>query len=323
MRSIANLRGPKGNPTSDTPPSLSLMMLISLLAPVFVAAGFGALLAKLPWLRPGWQAGVADLTAKVLLPALLLGSTYRTGIPSSVSWQVLGAFYIPLAALFLVMRFGMGRSAGAAARALAATYSNTVFVGLPVLVHTLGRESLQFAVPVIAFHSLICFTLYHLTDAESGGGWRASFANALTNPIVASLLAGLALNLAGVALPSALIALLDMLSAAALPCALLVLGASIATMKTQGWRGAGAIVLAKLVLLPLSVFALGVFAFGLPRPTWAVLVVLASCPVGLNAAFVVKADSEHAQLVHSSIFLSSLTCAATIPIWLWSLSWQS
>jgi predicted permease len=295
------------------------MMLLSLLAPVFLATGLGALLAKLPWLRPGWQAGVTELTAKVLLPALLLGSTYRTGIPSAVSWQVLCAFYVPLAALFLVLRSGPGNSPGAAARALAGTYSNTVFVGLPVLVQTLGRDSLQFAFPVIAFHSLACFSLYHLSSEDNAGNLRASFASVLTNPIVASLLAGLGLNLAAVTLPDALIALLEMMSTAALPCALLVMGASVAGMNAGRWREAAPVVLAKLVLLPLAVLALAVFAFGLPRDAAAVLVLLASCPVGVNAAFVVKPGGADAQLVHSSIFLSSLAGAATIPMWLWWL----
>lgn len=293
-------------------------MLLSLLAPLFLATGLGALLAKLPWLRAGWQAGVTDLAAKVLLPALLLNGAYRTGLPSAVSWQVLGAFYAPLAALFLVVRFWPGNNAGAAARALAATYSNTVFVGLPVLVQALGRDSLQFAFPVIAFHSLACFSLYHLS-ANNAGNWRAAFIASLTNPIVASLLAGLGLNLAGVTLPGALESLLGMLSSAALPCALLVMGATVAGMERARWREAAPVVLAKLALLPLAVLALAVFVFGLPRPAAAVLVLLASCPVGVNAAFVVKPGSAGAQVVHSSIFLSSIGAAATIPVWLWWL----
>jgi predicted permease len=90
-------------------------------------------------------------------------------------------------------------------------------------------------------------------------------------------------------------------------------------MKAQHWRQAGPIVLAKLVLLPLAVLALAVFAFGLPRPAAAVLVLLASCPVGLNAAFVARPGGADDQLVYSSIFLSSIGAAATIPLWLWWL----
>jgi predicted permease len=292
---------------------------LTLLLPVFLLAGLGALLARVAWLRPGWHAGVTELTAKFLIPALLLGSTYRTGIPPSLSWKVLGAFYVPLAALFVAARYLARGQKGGAATALAATYSNTVFVGIPVLIHALGSSSVQFAYPVIAFHSLVSFSLYHLTDERGQAGRAAPLKNTLTNPIVASILLGLALNLGGVALPLALTEVLDILGRATLPCALLALGASVASLRLQRWSEACAVVLAKLVLLPLAVMLLAVYAFDLPRAAAAVLVVLASCPVGINAAFVVKASGGDGELVNSSILLSSLACAATIPAWLWIL----
>jgi malonate transporter len=282
-------------------------MSFTLLLPIFLLAGLGALLARLPWLRPSWHAGVTELTAKFLVPSLLFASAWRTGIPPSLSWKVLCAFYLPLGLLFMVARLlaqGGGPAAGTgAATALAATYSNTVFVGVPVLVQVLGEGSLQFAYPVIAFHSLFCFTLYHLSEDGAAAGWFGSVLNTLKNPIVAA----------------PLLRVLGMLGGAALPCALLSLGASVASLKPGRWGRTGAIVLAKLVLLPLGVMALSVFVFDLPMAAAMVLVVLASCPVGINAAFVVKPAGGGAQLVNSAILLSSLLCAATIPAWLWAL----
>jgi predicted permease len=296
-------------------------MSFTLLLPIFLLAGLGALLVKLPWLRPSWHAGVTELTARFLVPALLFASAWRTGIPPSLSWKVLCAFYLPLGLLFIVARLLAQRNGGGAgaAAALAATYSNTVFVGVPVLVQVLGEGSLQFAYPVIAFHSLFCFTLYHLSEDGARSGWFGPVLSTLKNPIVAALLLGLALNLAHVTLPAPLLRVLDLLGGAALPCALLSLGASVASLTPGLWRRTGAIVLAKLVLLPLGVMALSVFVFDLPMAAAAVLIVLASCPVGINAAFVVKPAGGGAQLVNSAILLSSLLCAATMPAWLWAL----
>jgi malonate transporter len=295
---------------------------ISLLVPIFVMAGLGALLAKFPWLRPGWQTGATELTAKVLIPALLLHSTYQTGLPSSVSWQLLSAFYLPLIALFLVAAYGLRQKSAGAATALASTYSNTVFVGLPVLIHVLGKDSLQFAYPVIAFHSLVCFTLYYLTSANETTGsnrWVKSFATAFTNPIVLSLFLGLVLHFSGIVLPQVVTKVLEMLSAAALPCALLALGASLASLQIRRWTKVLAVVATKLVVLPLAVMALAVYAFALPTGASKVLVLLASCPVGVNAAFVIDGANEDTQLINSSILLSSLACAVTIPLWMWLL----
>jgi predicted permease len=298
-------------------------MSFALLLPIFLLAGLGALLVRLPWLRPSWHAGVTELTARFLVPALLFASAWRTGIPPSLSWKVLCAFYLPLGLLFMAARLlaqrgGAGAGMGAPT-ALAATYSNTVFVGVPVLVQVLGEGSLQFAYPVIAFHSLFCFTLYHLSEDGAASGWFGPVLSTLKNPIVAALLLGLALNLAHVTLPAPLLRVLDLLGGAALPCALLSLGAAVASLKPGRWSRTGAIVLAKLVLLPLGVMALSVFVFDLPMAAAAVLVVLASCPVGINAAFVVKPAGGGAQLVNSAILLSSLLCAATMPGWLWAL----
>ncbi|CAH0175810.1 hypothetical protein SRABI118_01109 [Massilia sp. Bi118] len=294
-------------------------MFFTQLLPVFLLAGLGALLVRLPWLRASWHAGVTELTARFLVPCLLFTSAWRTGIPPSLSWKVLCAFYLPLGLLFLAARWMAKRGGDGAATALAATYSNTVFVGVPVLVQVLGDDSLQFAYPVIAFHSLFCFTLYHLNEEAAPQGWLKPVLNTLRNPIVAALLLGLALNLARIGLPAPLLRALDMLGGAALPCALLSLGASVAALKPGRWSATFAIVLAKLVLLPLGVTVLSVFVFDLPMAAAMVLVVLASCPVGINAAFVVKPGGQGAQRVNSAILLSSLLCAATMPAWLWAL----
>jgi predicted permease len=194
-----------------------------------------------------------------------------------------------------------------------------VFVGVPVLVQVLGEGSLQFAYPVIAFHSLFCFTLYHLSDDAAASGRLKPVLSTLKNPIVAALLLGLALNLAHVGLPAPLLRVLDMLGMAASPCALLSLGASVASLKPGRWAATGAVVLGKLLLLPLGVAALSVFVFHLPMAAAMVLIVLASCPVGINAAFVVKPAGGGAQLVNSAILLSTLLCAASMPAWLWTL----
>jgi predicted permease len=294
-------------------------MSLTLLLPIFLLAGLGALLAKLPWLKPGWHAGLTEVTAKFLLPCLLFASAWRTGIPPSVSWKVLCAFYVPLGLLFVAARLLARDGGSAAAAALAATYSNTVFVGVPVLVQVLGEGSLQFAYPVIAFHSLFCFTLYHLCDDAAPSGWLGPVLSTLKNPIVAALLLGLALNLAHVGLPRPLLRVLDMLGAAAPSCALLSLGASVASLKPGRWAATGAVVLGKLLLLPLGVAVLSVFVFHLPMAAAMVLIILASCPVGINAAFVVKPAGGGAQLVNSAILLSTLLCAASMPAWLWTL----
>lgn len=289
-------------------------MLFGLLLPLFLLAGLGCLLARTSIMAAGWQSGLTELTAKILIPALLFGGAFKNGIPASVSWQFLAAFFLPLLALFLAAAYGR-RDTGSAPRALAASYSNTVFVGIPVLSQAFGPDSLQYAFPVIAFHGLAAFSLYYL--ASPGNNVLGSLLNAVKSPIVLSLMLGLACNLIGVALPASVSSVLAMLSAAALPCALLALGASLATFRVLDWGETIATVVAKLVVLPAFVLGMALCVFSLPAPAMAVLVVIASCPVGVNAAALVQPDGKNPAQVSSAILLSSIACIATMPLWIW------
>ncbi len=295
-------------------------LLFVLLLPLFLLSGLGFAAVKKRILRPDWVAGVGELTAKLLIPALLFGGSYKNGLPPAVSWQVLCAFYAPLVLLFL-LALVLARANDAPQTALAATYSNTVFVGVPVLVQALGEDSLQFAFPVIAFHSLIAFTLYYLGAATGGSGRRlaTSLTTACKNPIVLSLMLGLLLKTLGVVLPATLMHVLAMLAGAALPCALLVLGASLASLRVQSWLRAIAVTGCKLLLFPALVWLLAVHVMHLGAAVSAALVLLASCPVGVNAALVVQADGKDAGVVSSAILLSSALCMASMPFWLWVL----
>ena len=287
-------------------------MLFALLLPLFLLTGLGCVLARSRILATGWQGGLTELTAKVLIPAFLFSGAFKNGIPAAASWQFLAAFFVPLVALFLAVAYGLRRDAGGA---LAATHSNTVFVGVPVLIQAFGQDSLQYAFPIIAFHSLVLFSLYYL--ASPGKHVLASLFSAVKNPIVASLMLGLACNVAGVVLPAPVASALAMLAAAALPCALLALGASLATFRIQSWFETIATIFAKLVVLPACVLGMALCVFRLPAPATMVLVVIAACPVGVNGAALVQADGRNPALVSSAVLLSSIVCIATIPLWIW------
>jgi malonate transporter len=291
-------------------------MLAGLLLPLFLLTGLGSVLARPRVLAAPWPGALAELTAKLFIPAFLFSGAFKNGMPAAASWQFLAAFFVPLLLLFLLAAWGPGRGPASAPRALAATYSNTVFVGVPVLVQAFGPDSLQYAFPVIAFHGLTAFTLYYLAAPAAGAGrLGGALASTLRNPIVLSLLAGLAGNALQVTLPAPLAVMLGWLAAAALPCTLLALGAQLATLRLRQLGASSAIVAAKLVLLPAGVLAMATLVFRLPPPASAVLVVLAACPVGVNGAALVQADGKDASLVSSAILLSSILCMLTLPAW--------
>ncbi len=285
------------------------MMLFTLLLPLFLIGGLGALIS-----RHGWASGVNALVARLLIPALLFNGSYKHGLPANGAWQMLVAYYGALLLLFVLVGLAMRRHEGRASYAFGAVYSNTVFVGVPVLGQVWGEGSLHYAYPLIAFHGLVGFTAYYLMAAGSKRIVDALI-NTVMNPIVISLMAGLALNFSGLALPASLATVFNMLGSAALPCALLALGASLATLPMPDLRAATVVVLAKLLALPALVW-FAAWLLKVPPEATRVMVVIAACPVGVNVAAVVQGDGKDPALSNSAIFISSLACMATIPFWL-------
>ena len=290
------------------------------LAPLFALAGVGWLLARLGWLRPGWIEGAGDLTAKLLIPCLLFQGTAGHGLPSGAALLAVPAYFLPLLLVFLAVVRLRGGGLRPAARALACVYSNSVFVGIPVVIQALGEAALRHAFAIIAFHALTTFSLFYLADAWEGGDRRRSLralGGALRNPIVVSLALGLLVNAAGVALPGVVGETVAMAARASLPVALLVLGGSLAGLRASGFGEVTLVCGVKLLVLPLLVLASARLLFDLDAQTASVLLVLAACPVGVNAYVVVAGHGQDARRVSATILASSLLCVASLPAWLW------
>jgi malonate transporter and related proteins len=295
-------------------------MILTLLLPLFLLGGAGWALSRSGWLAPSWSDGVGELTSKILVPCLLFGGAYKSGLHGSATASVLLAFYIPVVLLFVGVALVCRRRGDGALLALTSVYSNTVFVGIPVLNRVVGEHGLAYAFPIIAFHGLLAFSLYYLSSSwKGGGGLLTSLARTVKNPIVASLAAGLLLNATGLALPAPFVLVLDMSATAALPCALLVLGASLARFRLARHMQTLAAVVCKLIVLPALVL-LSSRLFDLPNDALRVLLILSSCPVGVNAYPVVQADGRDTSAVSSAILLSSLAACLTIPLWLFVIA---
>ncbi|MFM2481900.1 AEC family transporter [Celerinatantimonas sp. YJH-8] len=300
------------------------MYIVLLVLPLFCLALVGWWLTKSGWLlAPGWQQGVTQLTAKILLPCVLFTGIYSHGLPKTHAWGLLLSFYIPLGALFWGSFFFLRQNSARAELSFAGSFSNLVYIGIPVVVHIFGESALQYSFPIIAFHSLVLFSMYFLTDSW-GQGEHQDIADALLktlkNPIVASLIAGLVLNLLQIPLPQVVTDTLSMGARAALPCALLVLGSSLAGISLRkAKRQVLVIVGCKLIVLPLMVMLVSHYLFHLPVGVSSVLVVMASCPVGINAYMVIRSSGRDPEMVSSAILLSCLLSLLAWPFWLWAL----
>ena len=139
---------------------------------------------------------------------------------------------------------------------------------------------------------------------------------ALTTGDVLKLIAGVVIGslwrVSGLAVPEIPDRFLALIGQAAVPAGLFALGMSLATYRIAGQLPTLAVIFAmKMLLLPVVVFALAQYVFGLP-PVWVgVAVLFASMPVGANAFLFASKYERAVGSVSAAIAVSTVVAVGT------------
>ena len=302
-----------------------LTELVDILGPVFgiVALGYAATFTRV--FDEAAARGLSSFVFNFALPVALFRTTIGTALPEAPPLGFLAAYYGGTALMFApalaLLPGGIDRRA---ILGFGSAYSNTVLLGIPLVVAALGPAASVPLFLLIAFHSSIFFTLVTaLIELGRGAGESLALlplrlAKALaTNIILLSVLGGIACNIAGLRLPGTLDYLAEYLGRAAFPAALFSMGAALRRYRLGGAIGPAAfMVAAKLVLHPLIVAFLVLVAIDVPILHAQVAILCAALPVGINVyLFAVRyqvAEAESATAILLSNILSIVTVGLTL-----------
>lgn len=301
--------------------------ILNIIAPVFALILVGYTVARTPKWTPDATRYFNNFVFYVALPTLLFGKLASGEAFDGVEPLIVAAYFGGgLISMILLMVFSrlvfdlsgeeralMGMSAG---------FSNTVLLGLPLIVLTFGDASLGPITTMIAFNTLILLpTTIILVEIARGRRDQQSIAkialaplaSMIRNPILIAIVAGAAWSFTGLALP--LERFIDLLSGAAGPCALFVLGASLAEYKLAGQPAETAsMTIAKLIVHPVLVWLLCTEVFVLDTLTTNVATMMAAVPVGATVFTVAQQYRVFVGPVTSSILISTAISAGTLAV---------
>ncbi|WCM92806.1 AEC family transporter [Acidovorax sp. NCPPB 2350] len=291
-------------------------------------------------------AAIPGLNAFVLffaLPCMLFRFGARTPIaelldPAAAAVYLASGLALVAAAVALTRR-RLGWN-DAAFGALVVAFPNTGFMGVPLLVALLGPAA---AGPVILTMLLdmvvttaVCVGLSRLGDGGAPGaeGARAALGRALrgmaANPMPWSIALGALASALRLSLPGPLDRTVGLLADAAAPVALFAIGAVLARAgmarhphEALGPRDGLGAALAKLVLHPLLVWALGraAIAVGVPLsgPAHTALVLAAALPSASNVSLLAERFGAHtgriARVILVSTALAFVSFSAAVALW--------
>ncbi|WP_373944197.1 AEC family transporter [Paracoccus marcusii] len=269
--------------------------------------------------------GIEQLGYRVLFPAILLTSIYRSELSLGRLGPYLGAMALAFAAT------GALALIWAARRNHTGPRSSSLFQGalrfnslliLAVAAQGLGGQALgdlavafAFLIPAFNISAIVALTL--LSDGPRPAGATARIGAEIgRNPMVLSCAAGLALNLSGIVLPAVVLSPLDWLGQGALAVGLLAVGAGIDPARL--WQRDPALWLGvwlRLALCPV-IFLAAALVIGLPAGQVAsgVLATAApGAPVGYILARQMGGDADF----YAAIFTwQTVLAALTLPLWL-------
>ncbi len=278
-------------------------------------------------LSNNYSEALAKFVFNVAIPILLFINTANAELSENFQWEILVIYY-SAALIAYVIAMQIGRLtfnfslAEQSSYGMGAAYSNTTVIGIPICLHALGSDSLIPLFAIISIQSLLMFvfgfavieriTLKFSTINRLIIGCVKQLA---TNPITASLIIGIAVNIIGISLYQPINDALKLFSTAAVPAALFVLGCSLYNYQlSNDLKPAMAMISIKLVGLPLLVWVLAYHVFAIDK-LWADTVLIAAAlPVGISAYIFAKNTDGGESTIATGIVLSSILSIFSISL---------
>jgi predicted permease len=294
------------------------MAIVEVVFPVFAIALLGYILTYKGIFGIRDIEGISRFVFTIAIPVMLFNSMAKIDLPEQLNWAFLLSYY-----LVAILIFGLGMWISKrlfnyspqeqSVFGMGSSYSNAVLIGLPLISAGLGDKALLPVFMLISIHSAILFFMVTLFAERNGGDGRSILAiirqtitSLATNPIIIGLVLGLVVNLFSITVPKPINTTIEIVSKAALPSALFVLGASLTAYKLAGhFSEAWTIVVLKLLLQPFLVWLLAFFIFQVD-PLWgAVAVIMAAMPVGINVYMFAQKYQVCIPSVSSAIVIST------------------
>ena len=301
-----------------------------------IAAGFAA--ARRGVLPLEAIPGLNIFVLYFALPCMLFRFGARTPIGQLLDGSVALVWGIgSLLVVGAVVKFSRSGRIGwndAAFGALVAAFPNTGFMGVPLLAAILGAQAAGPVILTIMFDMVItsslCIALSRLDGADQHGAARAvrqALRGVFVNPLPWSILLGAVASAMQVRLPGPIDRTVAMLADAASPAALFTIGAVLARsalLAKQHTRGSATVrdvlpvVVAKLVVHPLLVFALGAgaIAVGLPLSPAALvaIVLVAALPSASNVSMLAERFGADNGRIARIILWTTVAAFFTFPL---------
>jgi malonate transporter len=309
-----------------------LIGLFNLLAPFFGLIGLGFLCGKLVKQPETGLAWMQFFVIYVALPCLFYRLIADKPLDQLTNWP-----FVTATTLATLCAFSLSFAAGwrhtrdlpqSVMQGVAGSYSNIGYMGPPLVLAALGQGASAPVVLIFVFDNLLLFSLVPLLMSVAGlerlslpATIRRIVWRILTHPFNVATMLGVAASYLHIELPAPANQIVTWLSGAAAPCALFILGVTVALRPLLRIPGeVPALVFTKLALHPLVLWVL-LSALGDFGATWTyAAVTMAALPPALNIFVISTQYNVGVERASACVLLGTLVSMVTLTALLYVIS---
>lgn len=306
--------------------------ILTVTLPFFALMGCGYLAGRARLFTAESIDGMIFFVFYFALPCMLFRYMALSPLNDIADFSFMGSYAGVSLFVFILAALGARLFFGAPAGVMAlqgqgGSIGNVGFLGLPMIAALLGPEA-ALAVALALLVDLIVFMPLTLSILEIDKHNRKSqndqpvgltifkiFRGTFLNPFVLSIGLGVIVSALSIKLPVPIDSFTGLLGAAASPCALFALGASLAGRTlSDDFKEAGYMIGVKLFIHPLAMWLAMTYVFNI-KPMWALAAVLvAGLPIAGNVFILAQTYGFYTERSSTAILLSTAIAVVTFSV---------
>lgn len=296
-----------------------LQILQGVIAPVFIVIAVGFIIQRFMSIVTG---PLSEIILYAFTPSLVFTSIIGSSL-GGPAWAEIAFIVVATALVMMGVSWSIGRALSLDQKSISAIILSTALVntgnfGLSVSLLAFGEKGLELAVVYFVVSSMLSYTLGVFIASNGSQGVKESLSSVARLPHIYVVLVAFAARLLGVGVPQPILQSLNLLSQAAIPAMLLVLGMELAApallrSTSVSWPLVSLSSALRLLFPIVPVVLLSSFV-GLEGLAKNVTLLQACMPTAVLAViFTVKFKGD-SQFVTSVIILTTLTSAVTLTL---------
>ena len=315
-----------------------MLNILGITLPIFIIVAIGFVAVRSGYFVKTDIGILSKFVINIALPALLFKSLSQRSFADIFNGRYL---FVYAAASLLLFALGFAlaywregrRLEAGALRGMGMSFSNSAFIGYPVLLQFVGPVGGVAVALCMLVETLIMLPLTLLL-AEAGMHKGSEFSGnsvgklltsllkerLLKNPLILSIVAAITFSSAGLTMPALLSRTIDLLAAASSPVALFVIGGMLVGMQVQGMMlPVTQVFVGKLLLHPLLVFSLFMLLPPIDITLHNAAIVIASMPM-LSIYPVLGQKYKQGDVCSATMLTTTALSFVTVSLVMWLLS---